>query len=112
MKGECAWYVCMSRNKNKVKTDLSSISESELVTKSQVKLEEALTPAVSGKSVTRLPGEKDLNLVAKLTGIELVLSDSHGNLLEADVKGLYHYWLVCVTLTLAYVLQVLRAEWS
>ena len=82
-------YMRTYRNKDKLDGELAAISESKQLTKSQTKLEEEISPVVS-KSVIRLPGEKDLNLVARLSGIELVLSESYGNLLQANVKGQLH----------------------
>ena len=62
-----------------------SPSGTELSTKSQTKIDE--TTAAVSKPVARVPGEKDLDLAAKLTGIELIISDDNGNLLTSNIKG-------------------------
>ena len=37
--------------------------------------------------IVRFAGEKDLSVKAKLAGVELTLSDEHGEVLTADTKG-------------------------
>ncbi|XP_064396100.1 intermembrane lipid transfer protein VPS13C-like isoform X3 [Halichondria panicea] len=74
-----------SKSKAKTKDKLSSPSGTKVSSKSQTKLDE--TTVAASKSVARVPGEKDLDLAATLTGIELILSDDNGNLLTSNIKG-------------------------
>ncbi len=69
---------------------MSSPSGTKLTSKSQTKPDE--TTVAASKSVARVPGEKDLDLAATLTGIELILSDDNGNLLTSNIKGYVSLW--------------------
>ena len=76
----------MFRSRKDEATDnLSSSSKTDLLSSSKTMLDNMA--ASENKTVARIPGEKDLNIGAKLSGIELILSDHHGNLLSAKIKG-------------------------
>ena len=76
--------MCRS-SKDAVADDLSSSSKTDLLSSSRTMLDNVA--ASESKAVARIPGEKDLSVGAKLSGVELILSDHHGNLLSAKIKG-------------------------
>ena len=81
-------WVCFSMfrsSKDGAPDGLSSYRKTDLLSSSKTMLDNVA--ASESKAVARIPGEKDLSVGAKLSGVELILSDHRGNLLSAKIKG-------------------------
>ena len=71
------------------KTELIKRSVSKVATSQSKPLETETEPEDTSVAKVTIPGEKDLHLKAELTGVEVTLCDHHGDLLTANVKGIF-----------------------
>ena len=76
-----------TKDKDKDKTELIKKSISKMAASQSKPLE--TEPEDKSVAKVTVPGEKDLHVKAKLTGVEVTLCDHHGDLLTANVKGVF-----------------------